>query len=376
MEVIDVFGNGDSSPPRSAAFDTLLAESWGCIWPDEVQRRLAQWRYYDDPQGRCTRVAIAGGRGVAMIDSVTRPYALHGQTVMVRETGDWYCQDKYRKFGLGLHLMRALMRDRPEPLLAIGGSEANRAILGKLWRKLPSAGSYVLPVKARGLLGNIIRLSAPAWESYARILGPLPFRRLRPTAPPQGCTAEKLDAWHELPHDSSQDLVGLLTPLHWRRLLAMPPDFGQAIGTIFRCNGAIVGCSLAQTEPTPAGKDGKILRLQTIAEPDAALLRWMVAVTSLRLAEEGAEFIRCRASTPGKIVALRAIGYRFSQEIPCFWFDPADRRTPAAIDVDYLRGDDAQPMQALIGLHLHGPGRRHGLGGWLGAQWQDLTSAS
>lgn len=379
MEVTDIFHDTAPPPRRNDALDDLVAESWGCTWPKSLQARLMDWRYYDDPVGRTTLLAMTQGRAVAMLDSGIRPYMLDGKRIMVRETGDWYCQESYRKFGVGLHLMRKLMRDYPEPMLVVGGSHANRAILARLWRQLPSAYSYILPLKARGLFGNCLRLTVPEYESLARIVGHLPFKPLRQVAPPaEDFQAEPLIDWpDDMPCDSAQELVGITTAVHAQRLATMPEAFGQAFGIIFRRNGAIVGCALAQTEETPSGKDGKILRIQTISDPDARLLRWIVAETSLQLARRGAEFIRCRASTSGKIAALRAVGYRLSQEIPCFWYHGASAAPPPTrIDVDYLRGDDAQPMQALIGLHMSKRIRLRTIGGRIGTLWRGLASAT
>lgn len=377
MDIIDISRNSASPSGEKRVFETLLAESWGRLWPDELQSRLVQWRYYNEARNRTTLVAMMKGRGVAMIDSIARGYLLHGSPIQVRETGDWYCDSNYRKYAIGLHLMRKLMRESPEPMLVIGGSKANRAILAKIWQVLPPVYSYVLPVKARGVLGNVLRLVAPAHEACAKALGPLPLRPPRhPVMPPGRYHTEPLTEWVALPHDDAPELVGCLAEPHYRQLVGMPAELGQVFGTLFYRDDELVGGTLAQIEPTPSGNDGKILRIRTGNRPDPALLQWMVAVTSLKLTERGAGFIRCRASTPAKVAALRATGYRFSQEFPCFWFDPCRRGPPATIDLDYMRGDDAQPMQALIGLHMNRRRRWFGLAGPSGESRADLGKAA
>mgnify|MGYP001599612051 CR=1 FL=1 len=339
------------------SFEKLLAMAWQQTWSGELARRLVQWRYHDRPAGHITWVACVGGECVAMLDSRVRPYLLLHERRMVRETADWFCMPQYRQFGLGLLVLRKL-RNEPEPVLVVGGSQMTRQILPRLgWSALAPVRSYVLPVTARGLAANMLRRRRPHREALARIVwGRLPGRAPRYLPPPPGRPEVHLlapDRWQDLPADPTTELVGLLEQDHWRWLAAMPAEFARPLAVLFRLNGVIVGCCLAQLEPTVTGLDGRLVHVQACRH-DAVLLRWIMSTTVRILAERGAEFIRCFVSTPEKEAAVEAAGFVFSQDMPCFWWDRPGERVPQSVDIDYLRGDDAQPLAALPGRFVRG----------------------
>jgi hypothetical protein len=98
--------------------------------------------------------------------------------------------------------------------------------------------------------------------------------------------------------------------------------------------------------------DAHILHVQP-AYQNARLLAWMVAETAAVLAARGADFVRCRVSTPEKIAAVEAVGFRFVQKVSCFWWSKAGQPVPAVADLGFLRGDDALPLPALRGRHAN-----------------------
>jgi hypothetical protein len=251
--------------------------------------------------------------------------------------------------------LRKLKLD-PEPVLVVGGSLMTRQILPKLgWHGLHPVRSYVLPVTARGLVSNVIRQRWPQREALARsVWRRVPFRAAKALPPPPGrAEVRQLGAndWHDLPADGGSDLVSLLQREHWTWLAAMPPEFARPMALLFCLDGEIVGCCVMQLEPAAAGVDGRIVHLQT-ARNDSALIGWMLSTAASTLARHGAGFIRCFVSTPQKIAAAEAAGFMFSQQMPCFWWHRPELRMPAGVDVDYLRGDDAQPLAAMRGRRL------------------------
>lgn len=337
------------------SFEKLLAVVWQQNWPTDIARRIVRWRYYERPPGHVTWLACVGQDCVAMLDSMTRPYLLYGKRVMVRETADWFCLPEYRRFGLGLRVLRQL-RDYPEPVLVVGGSTMTRQILPRLgWDILAPVRSYILPIKARGLAANLMRQKWPAHETFARIIPRwAPFRSIaRVPAPTGQAQVEVIDGetWHELPANGSTELVVLLERAHFQWLTAMPHDFARTLGVVCRLDGAIAGFALVQLEPTATGLDGRIVHLQSV-DNDTKLLAWIIAETSRVLVDHGADFIRCFVSTPEKSAAIESVGFILSQELPCHWWNRPGLRVPGRIDVDYLRGDDAQPLAAIRGRRL------------------------
>jgi hypothetical protein len=332
------------------AFENLLRETWQPFWDDELSQQVVQWRYYDRPASAVTWLVLEKDRCIAMLDSMLRPYMLDGERIIVRETADWYCTPDRRKFGVGLWLLRKLTVG-PEPIFVLGGSELTMAILPKLkWESLPSASSYILPIKARGLVANLIRQGWWEYEALARTIPNfLPLRPPRHIAPPQAKRAEM----HVLTPDDTVNvippkqtgLVQLLETSHWQWLARMPTGLAMPLGLQFSLDGVPVGVSFSQIEPSASGLDAKIVHLQFT---DASIGAWVISATAQTLANRGVGFIRCCASTAEKTTALERVGFIKSKEIPCHWL-PHMVGIPSSIDVGYLRGDDAMPFQALRG---------------------------
>jgi hypothetical protein len=338
------------------AFEGLLAHAWEQNWGPELAHALIDWRYYDRPSGGGTWLASNAGQFVAMLDSFVRPYLLDGRRILVREGCDWYCLPKYRALGLGVRLMREMM-DSPEPMLSIGGSNTTLEILPRLgWTRLPDVRKYVLPLKARGLAGALLRGRWPAGEVYARTIpGFIPLRPpRRAPAPPSGVArvAEWLPGTPAVlsvrPH---QGLVQLLDQADLDWIARMPPGVARPLGLNFLLGDTPVGFTLSQIEPTITGLDGCIVHLQ-IAHPAQAVADWVVAETASRLAARGVGMIRCLASSRDKAAALRKAGFFERGPLPGYWWPKDGLPAPSSIDVGYLHADHAMPLPALHGRHL------------------------
>jgi hypothetical protein len=338
------------------AFEALLVHAWRQNWGPELARALIRWRYYERPSGGGTWLACNDDQCVAMLDSFVRPYLLDGRPIRVREGGDWYCLPKYRPLGLGIRLMHKLM-GCDEPMLSIGGSDATLAMLPRLrWTRLPDVQKFVLPIKARGLAGALLRSRWPAGEVYAKAIpGFIPLRLpRRAPAPPFG--VGRVTEWRPgtpvvLPVPRDQGLVQLLDEADQEWMAHMPPGVARPIGLVFHLDDTPVGLSLSQIEPAIAGFDGCIVHLQ-IAHPGQVVADWIVAETASRLASRDVGMIRCLASSPKKIAALRKAGFVAREPLPSYWWPKDGGPKPSEIDAGYLRGDDAMNFPALHGRHL------------------------
>lgn len=358
------------------AFEALLGLAWGQNWGAGLARDLIRWRYDDRPAGD-TWLALDDGQCVAMLDAFLRPYLFEGRRILVREGCDWYCLPKYRPLGVGLRLMRAMMA-APEPMLAVGGSEATVSILPRLqWSRLADVRRYVLPVKVRGLAAAFLRGWWPAGEVCARAIpGFIPTRSSRPA--PRGGPG-RVAEWAPgspapLPVPHGRGLVQVLEPVDLNWLARMPAGVAQALGLVFYLGEEAVGFSLAQIEPAPAGLDGRIVHLQ-VRDADLEFLAWVVAETAARLAARGVSVIRCLASSPEKDAALRRAGFLVRGAMPSYWWPKAGMAASADADLGYLRADDAVPFAALIGRHGARPWRLRPAAGSAPTRWaQDRTA--
>jgi hypothetical protein len=337
------------------AFEMLLAHSWRQNWGPELADALVRWRYYERPSGGGTWLALNDGQCVAMLDSFVRPYLLDGRRVLVREGGDWYCLPKYRPLGLGIRLLREMLAC-PEPILSIGGSATTVEILPRLhWARLPDVQKFVLPIKARGLAGTLLRSRWPAGEAYANAIpGFIPLRPPRRAPPP--CGVGHVAEWRPatpagLPVPRHDGLVQLLEQPHLEWMARIPRDVAKMLGLSFFLDDRPVGFSLSQVEPAMTGFDGCIVHLQ-IAHPAQEVADWIVAETASHLAARGVGIIRSLASSPEKVTALRKAGFVGRGPLPAYWWPKNGAPPPSEIDAGYLRADDAMPFPALHGRHL------------------------
>ncbi|MGG5818513.1 GNAT family N-acetyltransferase [Falsiroseomonas sp. HW251] len=334
------------------AFEALLAEAWARNWDAGLQRDLAAWRYRARQDDGGTWLAFDGDRCVALLDSFVRPWLLDGRPVTLRETCDWYCAPSHRPAGLGIALMRRMMQ-QSEPMLSIGGTAATLSLLPRLrWAALPPMRAFVLPVKARGLAGGLLRRRWPAQEGLARAIpGFLPLRPPRAAAPPgDAARIEPWDPAEEAPVPQAPGLVQLLSrPAHeW--LCRVPATLARPVALLFRLGGVAVGASFSLLAPAVAGQEATIVRLQ-IAEASQAIVDWVVAETALALASLGAGLIRCLAGAPATVAALERAGFLAATPRPVFWWS-RDLAPPSALDAGFLRADDAVPLDALRGRRL------------------------
>jgi hypothetical protein len=332
------------------AFEELLRVVWQQTWDDELGRQIVQWRYYDRPGDALTWVAIEEGRCIAMLDFIKRPYMLNGTRILVCETADWYCLPNRRSDGIGLRLLWKL-RQYPEPAFVLGGSGLTAEALKKLrWTVLPSARSYVLPIRARGLLGNLVRQSWRLRRGVAHVVPSfLPIRTPKHIGPPVGRRAEiKMLAPNgtvpTLPVDDT-GLTQLLETSHWQWLATMPPALAEPVGLLFLLDDMPVGVTFCQSEQAASWLDARIVHVQCA---DWSICAWVISATAEILASRGADFIRCCVSCKQKIAALEQVGFIKGKEVPCFWL-PRAWPTPTSIDISDLRGGNAMPLEALRG---------------------------
>jgi len=340
----------------AALLSALLPTVWDFERDPGFVQQVFQWRYLNRAPGNLTLVAVDGDRCVGVIDSYSRPYLLDGRLVQLRETADWFCLPQYRPLGLGLKLLRMMMR-LPEPLINIGGSKATRSILPRLgWKQVSAVPQMVLPASLRGLAGNLLRRPQhPEHTKYARAIPRfLPLRRPRRVAPP--AADAQVEEWLpgrdlDIPVPQQDGLVQVVDRANLEWMCSAPPSLYRAIVLLFRVGDEPVGLSLSQLEPSASGPDGRIVHVQT-SSSSQAVAEWVVSETARRLAASGAGFIRCRASTPSMHAALRRVGFIAVGSEPVFWW--AQGRTPPenGIAVSYLRGDDAVPLGAARTLKL------------------------
>ena len=334
----------------------LMPQVWVQDWDPDFFPETFRWRYLDKPSDGGTWLALDNELCVAVFDSYLRPYLLNGCRILMRETCDWFCLPNYRRFGLGLKLL-CLMMDAPEPIITVGPTDAGISIMLPLgWQRLSDVQRMVLPLTLRSLAGNLLRRREVRHAKYARAIpGFVPVRSPR-IAPPPAADA-RVEEWRSgqslsMPIPQGDGLLELLELADLEWICAAPPGFIRPIVLDFLFGRVPVGLSVSQLEPSASGPDARIVHLQ-ISDASQPIADWIVSETARRLAQAGAGVIRCRASTPQKVVALRKTGFIAAPAESVYWWAKDGTPPPSIIDLGYLRASDALPFEAAATLRAH-----------------------
>jgi hypothetical protein len=334
----------------------LMPHVWVQDWDSDFFPETFRWRYLDKPSDGGTWLALDGRRCVAVLDSYLRPYLLEGRRILMREPCDWFCLPNYRRFGLGLKLM-CLMMDEPEPIITVGPTNEGLSIMAPLgWQRLSDVQRMVLPVTLRSLAGNALRRRGARYAKYARAIpGFVPVRSPRIVPPP--AAAARIEEWRpgqklSIPIPQRNGLLELLELADLEWICGAPSRFIRPIVLVFLFGCEPVGLSLSQLEPSATGPDARIVHLQ-ISDPSQPVTDWIVSETARRLAQAGAGVIRCRASTPQKVTALKKTGFIAAPAQSTYWWAKDGTPAPSIIDIGYLRASDALPFDAAATLRVH-----------------------
>jgi hypothetical protein len=339
-------------PERSWTLESVLPGIWrqDRLAGDPIlTRQLVDWRYRQRPHGR-TFVALQDGNCIGLIDAFRRTYVVNDARRVVHECCDWWSDPAQRPAGLGLRLMRRLMRE-PTPILAIGDSPGTLELLPRLgWKTVGESVLWVLPLKARHVASALLRRRRR--ESVARLIPPfLPLGRVRATAPP--LPSPQVHQWQPTDGPPGPDPTGVglaavadEADLVW--LCSAPTAFAHIDCHFYCVDGERVGCVLTQLEMTSTGREGKILHIQ-VSRLTPKLLSWMIGDAANRLARQGAGIIRARSSAPVVHAALRRSGFLTARKDPVYWWGSDPPQPDSPLLVSYLRADDALPFETARG---------------------------
>jgi hypothetical protein len=320
----------------------LLLDWWDQDWDRKFAEEFFDWRYLSRSVGGAN-LAFDGRRCVGIIDSFLRPYLLHGERVLIRETCDWFCLEQYRPLGIGLKLIRQFM-ERPEPIISIGGLEPTLVLLPRLkWQRLDDVETFFLPISARMLAADAARrLRIPGQNLAALLPRALTLRspRMMPMPPEAEISIWRSGELAPLPHGDSHELIALLS--NWDRewWSAAPARLGKFVGLLFSIGGEPVGVSFSRIERCTPGARARIIHLQFSNSRDE-VLDWAIAETARYLMSCGVELIRCRSSCTITSKSLRRCGFLAWKPSPTFWWSGADRSPPRSTYLTYNRADDS-----------------------------------
>lgn len=281
-----------------------LREFAQSTWRRPRSEAYYRWRYADCPLNWGV-MAMREGRCHATLFGFRRPYRLGERRVEVREVFDWYTRPELRNSGLGVRLMRHLMRQEDgDPLMLVGGSEDTRTLLPKLgFDVVGPVHRYVLPLGVERAAEQLARRRVPrplgrALFGAARAAWFAPRRRARPAGGrviAVSMPGEEIDALYA----GTGAYASLpLWPIEHARWLSGLAALGQFLTLYFVVGEALVGWALVRIAPLAGGCDAEIIECFT-PTADPGRYTWMVSEIALRVAGFGAGVLalstRCEA---------------------------------------------------------------------------------
>jgi len=298
------------------------------------------WRY--GARGRNeTIVAFHGERCIAALDSFIRPYWIGGQQIAVRETCDWYCLAEYRKFGIGLQLMRRMMA-KQEPMLVINGSPFTVDLLPKLrWSRLGDVENFWLPVSVRALAGLALQRW---WRAADGLASRLPDVKLRPRtlpAPIAGLSMERRtgDGGVEVAANDAYACAPCpdAATLDW--FGRAPRIVGECFTLHFFAARTLTAVAACRVGDFAFGRKARIIHVHATRHD---IIDWVLSETIQYLVRQSVGIILCRTSCPFLSAALKRFKFFRRQPSHVYWWDASKRPMPAGpTNFSSLRGDDA-----------------------------------
>lgn len=288
-------------------------------WTRPRSASYYRWRYIDSLPFMQMVIALDDqDTCVATVSALRKTYRVKDQQVSVLEVFDWHCFPELRGSGVGIRVMRALMR-LGEPLLSVGGTkDAVSTMAAMKWLRIASARQFRLPLAGQVLAEAVEgRTGIPA----GLLRGPLglatyfwfkPKRRYRSTADRALFMSALGDEITDLYRgETGYGAVQIPQPVMLRWMTASYPANAHFVLLAFRVEDAIRGWSLAKIYTTQLGVEADILDLFAPV-PDIGLYTWMVSESASVLARFSPRSIRARATCLAFRAALLA--NRFHEE--------------------------------------------------------------
>lgn len=318
------------------------------------------WRYLRPRAFSRMFVAMRGSECVGTLFALRKTWRLRGEPVPCLEVFDWHALAELRGSGVGLRLMRAMMR-QGERLLSVGGTPDVHSTLPLMgWKPLAVADAYELPLSPAVIAERVHHgLRVPrglARVALAPLAGPLFGPRRLPA--PAGAEARVVDTLDDevgslyaagpaagsgFAQQPDRDVLGWLTASRWS---------GRWRYLRFTVGGRLRGWAMTRTY---LGRTGIQASLLEVFAPDPApeLYAWMVSEACLAVLPDHPTRILARASCPALKQALARNRFRHAGvDAPVHTWPAPDAAWPRPGHFTFLHSDspilpyDTEPIGA------------------------------
>jgi len=297
----------------------LIATFWQRVFPRPQTSSFYRWLYVDSqPFGRVF-LALSGEECLGLVHALRKPYLIGGTSVHCLESFDWHSLPGLRGSGVGIWVLRALMR-QGERLITVGGSSDVLAALPALgWQKLATTRRFELPLSVASLQAGMrrrVRTTIPGERLALKAIASWYRPRRRGVLGQMVPVSIPSSEIHSLySGETGYDFLQLPDPTLLRWMTAGYPGNGSFAFLYFTVAGSLRAWALTRVHETAEGREAAILEVYG-AKPDLDLYTWIVSEAATWLSSARPVVIRARASCPVLQAALLANRFRAGAEDP------------------------------------------------------------
>lgn len=285
-------------------------------WRRPLSDGYFAWRYLAPATMSRMVLAMRGDLCVGMLFALRKIYRIAGAPVTCLEVFDWHSLPEVRGSGVGVRLMRAMMRE-PGWIVSVSGTDdVIKALELMGWTHVGASRLFERPLRPAETNGDPVaearRAGArvPPARGLAAVLGA--FNGRKPVAAPPGAAAARVPALSPDVLNLSEEPSGYAIAqqpdpavLRW---IASGPWAGRFELLEFRSDGRPRGWAMIRIFDWGFGLDGDVVEVFA-PRPDAGLYAWMVSEAVAALSRMPLRRIRARASCPVLQAALAANGF-------------------------------------------------------------------
>ena len=273
------------------------------------------WRYLRSQPFSRMFVALQNDECLGMLFALLKPYRVGGRPTACLEVFDWHCLPGLRGSGIGIRLMRAMMR-QPEPVISVGGTADVLATLPLMgWEAIGVARRYELPVSGDVLAERLQRRVGLPSALSRMALGVVSagyYQPRRRRVPATGrvvrieLPGEEIRQLYEgetgygFVQEPEPEVLGWMTDGTWS---------GSFSFLTFVLEGRLRGWVVTRSYPTELGPEAAIVEVFA-PRPDVALYTWMVSEAATLVMAGRPRRLHARASCPLLQAALLANRFR------------------------------------------------------------------
>lgn len=284
-------------------------------WSRPRSAAYYDWRYLHSQPFSRMFVALQDDECLGMLFALLKQYRVGGRPTACLEVFDWHCLPGLRGSGIGIRLMRAMMK-QPEPIISVGGTADVLATLPMMkWESIGAARRFELPMSGEVLADRLQRRTGlpSAWSRTALGVVAAGYYAPRRRRPPATGRVVRIEApgdeiarlyqgetGYGFVQEPEPGVCRWMTDGSWS---------GDYRFLTFILEGRLRGWTMTRANSTEQGLDASIVEVFA-PQPDVALYAWMVSEAAASLVADRPLRIRARASCPVLQAALLANRFR------------------------------------------------------------------